>query len=118
MEFAEGNFGMIQGALDYHKDATAPETTIEYSAAQTGSEPINFRFNWVNEPSVIYYTTDGSTPVKVDCDAPPACRAVTTTRARAGPARCSRSARSASMTSSGSPRTSRATARRSRRSGS
>ena len=46
-------------------------TTIEYSAAQTGGEPINFKFNWVGEPSVIYYTTDGSTPVKVaDCDAP------------------------------------------------
>ena len=69
MEFAEGNFGMIQGALEYHNDATAPETTIEYSAAQTGGEPIDFRFNWVNEPSVIYYTTDGSTPVKVDCNA-------------------------------------------------
>ena len=71
MEFAEGNFGMIQGALEYHNDTTAPETTIEYSAAQTGQEPIDFRFNWVNEPSVIYYTTDGSTPVKVDCNAAP-----------------------------------------------
>ncbi|HEX6657161.1 MAG TPA: M14 family metallopeptidase, partial [Ilumatobacter sp.] len=70
MEFAEGNFGMIQGALDYHHDTTAPETTIEYSAAQTGSEPIDYRFNWVNEPSVIYYTTDGSTPVKINCEEP------------------------------------------------
>ena len=33
MEFAEGNFGMIQGALEYHEDVTAPTTTIEYSAA-------------------------------------------------------------------------------------
>ena len=41
MEFSEGNFGMIQGALDYSKDVTAPDTAIEYSAAQTGSEPIN-----------------------------------------------------------------------------
>jgi len=72
MEFAEGNYGMIQGALEYHEDTTPPETTIEYSAAQTGSEPIDFRFNWVTEPSVIYYTTDGSTPVKIDCENPPA----------------------------------------------
>jgi hypothetical protein len=72
MEFAEGNFGMIQGALEYHNDSTPPQTTIEYSAAQTGSQPINFRFNWVGEPSVIYYTTDGSAPTKIDCDAPPA----------------------------------------------
>ena len=68
MEFAEGNFGMIQGALEYHEDVTAPTTTIEYSAAQTSGDPINFRFNWVNEPAVIYYTTDGSNPVVVPDD--------------------------------------------------
>ena len=62
MEFAEGNFGMFQGALEYARDVTPPQTTIEYSAAQTGSEPIDFRFNWINEPSVIHYTTDGTTP--------------------------------------------------------
>ena len=43
-------------------------TTIEYSAAQTSGDPINFRFNWVNEPAVIYYTTDGSDPVVVPDD--------------------------------------------------
>ena len=68
MEFAEGNYGMIQGALEYHNDATAPQTTIEYSAAQTSGEPINFKFNWVTEPAIIYYTTDGSTPVVVPND--------------------------------------------------
>ncbi|MBE2318011.1 chitobiase/beta-hexosaminidase C-terminal domain-containing protein [Solirubrobacter sp. CPCC 204708] len=65
MEFAEGNYGMIEAALEYHEDATPPQTTIEYSAAQTSGEPINFRFNWLTEPSVIYYTTDGSDPVIV-----------------------------------------------------
>ena len=91
MEFAEGNFGMIQGALEYHNDVTAPETTIEYSSAQTGREPINFKFNWVNEPSVIYYTTDGSTPVKVRLQRAPGgvAASATTTRARAVRARCS-----------------------------
>ena len=62
---AEGNYGLLQGALEYSQDVTPPKTTIEYSAAQTAGDPINFRFNWVDEPSVIYYTTDGSTPTVV-----------------------------------------------------
>jgi hypothetical protein len=70
MEFAEGNFGEIQSALEYLNDTTPPATTVEYSAAQTSGDPIHFKFNWVSEPSVIYYTTDGSTPEKVDCNAP------------------------------------------------
>ena len=69
MEFAEGNFGMIQGALEYHKDVTRAGDDDRVLGRADGPEPIDFRFNWVNEPSVIYYTTDGSTPVKVDCDA-------------------------------------------------
>ena len=71
MEFAEGNYGEIQGALEYLNDVTAPVTTVEYSSAQTSGDPINFRFNWVGEPSVIYYTLDGTTPQVVpDCAAP------------------------------------------------
>jgi hypothetical protein len=63
MEFAEGNYGLIQGALEYSKDVTPPSTSIEYSAAKTGDgSPIHFRFNWDDEPAVIHYTTDGSTP--------------------------------------------------------
>ena len=65
MEFAEGNFGEIQGALEYLNDVTPPATTIEYSAAQTSGDPINFKFNWVGEPSVIFYTTDGTTPTVI-----------------------------------------------------
>jgi hypothetical protein len=70
MEFAEGNYGEIQGALEYLNDVTAPVTTVEYTAAQTSGAPISFKFNWVGEPSVIYYTLDGTTPQEVDCDAP------------------------------------------------
>jgi hypothetical protein len=70
MEFTEGNYGLLQGALEYSQDVTPPETEIEYSAAQTAGDPIHFRFNWVDEPSVIYYTTDGSTPTVVDCENP------------------------------------------------
>ena len=65
MEFAEGNFGLIQGALEYHNDTTAPQTTMEFSSAQTSGDPINFKFDWLGEGAIIYYTTDGSTPVIV-----------------------------------------------------
>ncbi|WP_121251707.1 M14 family metallopeptidase [Solirubrobacter pauli] len=62
MEFASGNFGMIEAAYDYALDTTAPKTSIEYSAAQSDSAPITFKFNWLDEAAVIRYTTDGSTP--------------------------------------------------------
>jgi hypothetical protein len=62
MEFANGNFGMVESAYDYATDTTAPKTSIEYSAAQTSGEPINYRFNWDDEAAVIHYTTDGTTP--------------------------------------------------------
>ena len=62
MEFANGNYGMVESAYDYAMDTTPPSTSIQYSAAQTSGEPINFRFNWDDEAAVIHYTTDGSTP--------------------------------------------------------
>ncbi|MDA0160361.1 M14 family metallopeptidase [Solirubrobacter ginsenosidimutans] len=62
MEFANGNYGMIESAYDYAMDTTAPKTSIEFSAAQTSGDPINYRFNWDDEAAVIYYTTDGTTP--------------------------------------------------------
>ncbi|HEY6888505.1 MAG TPA: M14 family zinc carboxypeptidase, partial [Solirubrobacter sp.] len=62
MEFANGNYGMVESAYDYAMDTTAPKTSIEYSAAQTSGDPINYRFNWDDEAAVIYYTTEGTTP--------------------------------------------------------
>ena len=31
MEFADGNYGLLQGALEYSQDVTAPDTTIEFA---------------------------------------------------------------------------------------
>jgi hypothetical protein len=62
MEFASGNFGMIEEAYDYALDATPPSTSIEVSAARTAGEPVRFKFNWDDEAAVIRYTTDGSEP--------------------------------------------------------
>ncbi|MDA0170285.1 M14 family zinc carboxypeptidase [Solirubrobacter taibaiensis] len=61
LEFAAGNFGLVESAYDYGKDATAPKTSVEVSADE-GGFPVNFRFNWDDEAAVIHYTTDGSTP--------------------------------------------------------
>ncbi|MDA0170279.1 M14 family zinc carboxypeptidase [Solirubrobacter taibaiensis] len=61
-EFADGNYGLLQGALDYSQDVTAPDVSIDYSAAQTAGEEIRYRFKWNDEAAVIHYTTDGSTP--------------------------------------------------------
>ena len=53
------------------RTSAPPATTVEYSSAQTSGDPINFKFNWVSEPSVIYYTLDGTTPEKIDCSIAP-----------------------------------------------
>ena len=37
MEFADGNYGLLQGALEYSQDVTAPDTSIEFSAAETAA---------------------------------------------------------------------------------
>ena len=62
MEFASGNFGMIEAAYDYALDTTPPQTAIEVSAPKTSGAPVHFTFNWLGEAAVIRYTTDGSTP--------------------------------------------------------
>ena len=62
MEFASGNYGMVEAAYEYGLDTTPPQTSIEFSAAKTGGEPVSYRFNWDGEAAVIRYTTDGSTP--------------------------------------------------------
>ena len=62
LEFAAGNFGLVESAYDYGKDVTPPATTLDTDGVTQSRSPINYRFTMDNEPSVIHYTTDGSTP--------------------------------------------------------
>ncbi|HSL12574.1 MAG TPA: M14 family zinc carboxypeptidase [Actinomycetota bacterium] len=61
-EFAAGNFGLLESALEYEYDQEAPEVTTTPAGPAASQTPIDFTFKWVNEPSVVYFTTDGSTP--------------------------------------------------------
>jgi len=62
-EFADGNFGLLESALQYSRDVTAPTVLLDSGGVtKTGGEPINVRFTWPGEAAVIHYTTDGSTP--------------------------------------------------------
>ncbi len=62
MEFAAGNFGMVESAYDYAKDVTPPSASLEIDAVKALAPPINYRFNLDGEAAVIHYTTDGSEP--------------------------------------------------------
>jgi hypothetical protein len=62
LEFADGNYGLLEGALEYSRDVTPPTVNLEYSAERATAPPINYRFTWPGEAAVIHYTTDGSTP--------------------------------------------------------
>ncbi|MDI6695088.1 MAG: M14 family zinc carboxypeptidase [Anaerolineales bacterium] len=61
LEFASGNHGLLEAALQYAFDNEPPiaEIVPNGGASQT---PIRATFHYVNEPAVIYYTLDGSTP--------------------------------------------------------
>ena len=63
MEFASGNYGLLETALEYSADTTAPVVVAQPNGAFS-KEPIEVTFKWVNEPSVIHFTTDGSTPTE------------------------------------------------------
>jgi hypothetical protein len=60
LEFAAGNFGLLESALAYARDDTPP--VVEMTGPRASKTPIQTTFKWVNEPSVVYYTTDGSEP--------------------------------------------------------
>ncbi len=62
MEFAAGNYGLVESAYDYAMDTTAPSTSLDSDGVTQSKDPIAYRFIWNDEAAVIHYTTDGSTP--------------------------------------------------------
>jgi hypothetical protein len=62
LEFAAGNYGLVESAYDYGQDVTPPSISIDTDGVTQDKTPINFRFKWDTEPAVIHYTTDGTTP--------------------------------------------------------
>ncbi len=62
-EFSDGNFGLLESALSYSRDVTAPVVNLDSGGVtRAPAPPINYRFTWPGEGAVVYYTTDGSTP--------------------------------------------------------
>ncbi|MGH2652835.1 MAG: PxKF domain-containing protein [Actinomycetota bacterium] len=71
VEFAFGNFGLLEEALKYANDDEAPVADIVPNGSPNvapdgwaSQSPIAATFEWVNEPSKIFYTVDGSTPTQ------------------------------------------------------
>ena len=60
LEFAAGNYGLLESAFAYAKDRTPPKVIM--TGAFSSKTPIDTTFPFANEPSVIRYTTDGSKP--------------------------------------------------------
>jgi hypothetical protein len=59
MEFANGDYALLNSALDYAKDTTAP--TITPVGPSVSATPFDVTFDQ-SEAADVYYTTDGSTP--------------------------------------------------------
>ena len=60
LEFAAGNFGLLESALAYSLDDEDP--AVGMSGPTCSTSEIETTFEWLNEPSVVRYTTDGSQP--------------------------------------------------------
>jgi hypothetical protein len=60
LEFSAGNVGLLESAYAYEKDDVAPEVRMTVGGPNRG--PVYTTFEYVNEPSVIRYTLDGSKP--------------------------------------------------------
>jgi hypothetical protein len=76
MEFASGNYGLLEEALEYSNDTTAPNVqavSTPANGALVNSYEVRFTSD---EAASIYYTTDGSTPTTASTEYKP-------TRARA-----------------------------------
>jgi hypothetical protein len=62
LEFAAGNYGLLESALEYARDETPP--AVRMTGPSSSTTPIETTFEYVNEPSVINFTTDGSRPTE------------------------------------------------------
>ncbi len=62
LEFAAGNYGLLESALEYSNDKEPPQ--VQMTGPKHSSGPVETTFEWVNEPSVIRYTMDGSKPTE------------------------------------------------------
>jgi len=62
LEFAAGNYGLLESAFAYAHDEEAP--IVRMTGPDRSATPIDTTFEFVNEPSVIHYTTDGSKPTE------------------------------------------------------
>jgi hypothetical protein len=62
LEFSAGNYGLLESAYQYAFDKHPPTVRMTNTGPAPG--PITTTFEWINEPSVIHYTTDGSTPTE------------------------------------------------------
>jgi hypothetical protein len=60
LEFAAGNYGLLESAYAYAKDSKPPDVRMTGKTVVPGT--IDATFEYVNEPAVIRYTTDGSKP--------------------------------------------------------
>ena len=58
LEFAAGNYGLLESAYEYSKDDKGPEVIM--TGVRSSTAPITTTFQYVSEPAVIRYTTDGS----------------------------------------------------------
>src|SRR5262249_21790102 len=59
MEYASGNFGMLDAAMAYGADTTPPVVEATGNSVSNVTQDVKFTSN---EASSIYYTLDGSTP--------------------------------------------------------
>jgi hypothetical protein len=60
LEFAAGNYGLLESAYEFSKDDKGP--VVIMTGPRTSTTPITTTFQYVSEPAVIRYTTDGSKP--------------------------------------------------------
>jgi hypothetical protein len=63
LEFAAGNYGLLESAYhEYAFDTTPPQ--VRMTGPTRSATPVSTTFEFVNEPSVIHYTTDGTRPTE------------------------------------------------------